>query len=84
MFTQSVFWITVSPEAKSPAMAKAMGKGAETRSPGANVAWIAEQLQAGKMVVANGDYYAMADHNRAKIGQGGHFRLLVHLQRIEE
>ena len=29
------------------------------------------------MVVANGDYYAMADHNRAKIGQGGHYVAVV-------
>ncbi|MBI3184437.1 MAG: C39 family peptidase [Myxococcales bacterium] len=44
------------------AMAQAMGKGAETRGPGPQVEWMAEQLRAGKMVVANGDYFAMPPH----------------------
>jgi LysM repeat protein len=59
------------------AMAQAIGLGAETRG-GADTAWIAEQLKAGKMVVANGDYYAMAPHaNPAKVGTGGHYVSVV-------
>lgn len=59
------------------AMARGIGKGAETRGPGANVAWIAEQLRAGKKVVANGDYFAMGGHDRSRIGQGGHYVAVV-------
>jgi hypothetical protein len=44
------------------AMANAMGKQGTVKGPGANVQWIEEQLKAGKMVIANGDYYAMAPH----------------------
>lgn len=44
------------------AMAQAMGKQGEMKGPGADVNWIAEQLKAGKMVVANLDYYATAGH----------------------
>jgi hypothetical protein len=61
------------------AMAQGIGKTAETRGPGANVEWIRSQLESGKMVVANGDYYAMGDHNRAKVGQGGHYVAVVGL-----
>ncbi|MCY1015090.1 C39 family peptidase [Pyxidicoccus sp. MSG2] len=43
-------------------MAKAMGKNAVTKGPGANVDWIADQLKQGKLVVANGDYHAMPPH----------------------
>ncbi|WP_426746813.1 C39 family peptidase [Myxococcus faecalis] len=43
-------------------MAKAMGKDAVTKGPGANVEWIADQLKQGKLVVANGDYHAMPPH----------------------
>lgn len=54
------------------AMAHAMGKNAQIRGPGANVEWIAQQLKAGKYVVANGDYYAMPPHaNGAKTS--GHY-----------
>jgi hypothetical protein len=58
-------------------MAAGIGKAGEVRGPGANTAWIAEQLKAGKQVVANGDYYAMGDHNRAKVGAGGHYVAVV-------
>jgi hypothetical protein len=44
------------------AMAQAMGLNARTRGPGAQVDWIASELRAGRMVVANGDYFAMAPH----------------------
>jgi hypothetical protein len=44
------------------AMAQAMGKSCEQKGPGADTDWIAEQLKAGKMVVANLDYYATAGH----------------------
>ena len=44
------------------AMATAMGKNAQMKGPGANVDWIRSQLEAGKLVVANGDYYAMPPH----------------------
>ncbi len=58
------------------AMAQAMGKQGQIRGPGANVDWIREQLQQGKMVVANGDYYAMPPHqNEARTS--GHY-VLVH------
>ncbi|WNG43827.1 LysM peptidoglycan-binding domain-containing protein [Archangium minus] len=43
-------------------MAKAMDKKCVTKGPGPNVQWMAEQLKAGKMVVANGDYHAMPPH----------------------
>jgi LysM repeat protein len=44
------------------AMAEGIGKSASVKGPSANVQWIADQLKAGKMVVANGDYYAMPPH----------------------
>lgn len=60
------------------AMARSIGLGAQQRGPGADVNWIAEQLEAGKMVVANGDYYAMAPHaDPAKVGTGGHYVAVV-------
>ena len=43
------------------AMAQAMGSFAQMKA-GSDVSWVAEQLQAGKKVVANGDYYAMPPH----------------------
>ncbi len=56
-------------------MAQAMGKQGQIRGPGANVDWIREQLQQGKQVVANGDYYAMPPHrNDAKTS--GHYVLV--------
>lgn len=58
------------------AIARGIGKSAETRGPGPNVAWIAEQLRAGKLVVANGDYYAWHP-NQGKIGTGGHYVAVV-------
>lgn len=61
------------------AMANGIGQNAEMRGPGPNTDWIAQQLKAGKQVVANGDYFAMGDHNRDKIGQGGHFVAVVGL-----
>jgi hypothetical protein len=60
-------------------MAQAIGKSAEIKGPGPNTAWIADQLRAGKLVVANGDYYAMGNHNRAKIGSGGHYVAVIGL-----
>lgn len=52
-------------------MAEAKGLTAETRY-GADSDWISRQLDQGKMVVANGDYYAMAPHvNGAKTS--GHY-----------
>jgi hypothetical protein len=59
------------------AMARAMGKEGTVKGPHADTGWIAEQLRAGKMVVANGDYYAMPPHDAAKIGQGGHYVAVV-------
>jgi predicted chitinase len=59
------------------AMASGIGKAGEMRGPGANTAWIAEQLKAGKMVVANGDYYAMGSHDRSKVGSGGHYVAVI-------
>lgn len=54
------------------AMARAMGKSAQTRGPGPDVGWIADQLRHGKLVVANGDYWAMPPHqNEARTS--GHY-----------
>lgn len=54
------------------AMARAMGKEGVVRGPGANVEWMKEQLRAGKLLVANGDYYAMPPHqNEARTS--GHY-----------
>ncbi len=44
------------------AMARAMGKSATTKGPGPNLEWMKEQLRAGKLVAANGDYHAMPPH----------------------
>lgn len=69
------------------AMAKGIGKSAVTKGPGAQVDWIASELRAGKLVVANGDYHAMAPHinpNKtsghyvAVIGLDSQGRFLVH------
>ena len=60
------------------AMARSIGLGAQQRGPGADVNWITEQVRAGKMVVANGDYFAMAPHaNAGKVGTGGHYVAVV-------
>lgn len=61
------------------AMARAMGKQGTVKGPSADTAWIADQLRAGKMVVANGDYYAMAPHDASKIGSGGHYVAVIGL-----
>ncbi len=58
------------------AMAQGIGKSAQTRGPGANVEWIAEQMRAGKLVVANGDYYAMAPHENPS-RSSGHYVAVV-------
>lgn len=57
-------------------MARTMGLSAETRGPGANVPWIVEALRAGKMVVANGDYFAMKPHENPD-KSSGHYVLLT-------
>lgn len=58
-------------------MARSAGLNAEVRY-GTDTDWIADQIDAGKMVVANGDYYSMAPHeNAAKKGQGGHYIAVV-------
>lgn len=61
------------------AMAQAIGKTGDIHGPGPDTAWIAEQLRAGKLVVANGDYYAMGSHDRSKIGSGGHYVAVIGL-----
>lgn len=54
------------------AMARAMGKKATTKGPGPQIEWMKEQLRAGKLVVANGDYHAMPPHqNNARTS--GHY-----------
>ena len=54
------------------AMARAMGKSATTKGPGPDLEWMKEQLRAGKLVVANGDYHAMPPHqNESKTS--GHY-----------
>lgn len=54
------------------AMAQAMGKTAKMHGPGADTAWIADQLRQGKKVIANLDYYACPPHqNDSKVG--GHY-----------
>ncbi len=54
------------------AMARAIGKKATTRGPGAQIEWMKEQLREGKLVVANGDYHAMPPHqNEARTS--GHY-----------
>ncbi len=54
------------------AMARAMGKTGTVKGPGPDVEWIAQQLRAGKLVVANGDYHAMPPHqNEARTS--GHY-----------
>ncbi|MBM3275006.1 MAG: C39 family peptidase [Candidatus Sericytochromatia bacterium] len=58
------------------AMAQTMGLAAEIRGSGPDTAWIAQQLTAGRYVVANGDYFAMAPHanpNRTS----GHYVLIT-------
>jgi hypothetical protein len=57
-------------------MAEAMGLSTQTRGPGADVGWIQAQLEAGKMVVANGDYYEMAPHRDSNL-TGGHYVLVT-------
>lgn len=53
------------------AMAREMGKTGEMHA-GTDVAWLTEQLKAGKLCVANGDYHAMPPHqNEAKTS--GHY-----------
>lgn len=53
-------------------MAQQMGKQGVVKGPGANTDWMVEQLKAGKMVVANGDLYAMPPHqNEARTS--GHY-----------
>jgi nucleoid-associated protein YgaU len=60
------------------AIAKGIGKSAITKGPGAHVDWIASELRAGKMVVANGDYHAMYPHiNNSRTG--GHYVAVVGL-----
>ncbi|MCC6338080.1 MAG: C39 family peptidase [Myxococcales bacterium] len=54
------------------AMARAIGKQATVKGPGPNVEWMKEQLRAGKLLVANGDYHAMPPHqNEARTS--GHY-----------
>ncbi len=60
------------------AMGQAMGLRAQVKGPGAHVDWIRSELRAGRMVVANGDYHAMAPHkNNAKTS--GHYVLVYGL-----
>ncbi|HEY9724741.1 MAG TPA: C39 family peptidase [Oscillatoriaceae cyanobacterium] len=58
-------------------MAKKIGQPAEVHGPHADTDWIAKQLKAGKLVVANGDYFALPPHDASRIGQGGHYLLVV-------
>ena len=69
------------------AMAKGIGKTAVTKGPGPQVDWIASELRAGKLVVANGDYHAMyphinnsrtSGHYVAVVGLDAQGRFLVH------
>jgi hypothetical protein len=60
-------------------MAEAAGLKAETRGPGAQVGWIAEQLRAGKMVVANGDYHEMNPHRNPN-KTSGHYVAVVGIE----
>lgn len=54
------------------AMARAIGKEATVKGPGPNIEWMKEQLRAGKLLVANGDYHAMPPHqNEARTS--GHY-----------
>lgn len=63
------------------AMAKGIGLTGEIKGPGANVAWIKSQLEAGKFVVANGDYFAMPPHgDPARVGTAGHYILVTGYQ----
>jgi hypothetical protein len=57
------------------AMAARMGKPVAQNA--GDPAWIAQQLQAGKLVCANGDYFALPPHNAARTGQGGHYAAIV-------
>jgi hypothetical protein len=57
------------------AMAARMGKPVES-NPG-DPAWIRSQLEQGKLVCANGDYYAMPPHDATKTGEGGHYVTIV-------
>ncbi len=58
------------------AMAQAMGLPAEIRGPSAQVGWIADQLRAGRFVVANGDYFAMRPHEDPS-RTSGHYVLIT-------
>ena len=60
-------------------MAQKMGLTAETRGPGPQVGWIAEQLRAGKMVVANGDYHEMNPHRNVN-KTSGHYVAVVGIE----
>ncbi|MDB5100730.1 MAG: hypothetical protein JWM80_5151 [Cyanobacteria bacterium RYN_339] len=57
------------------AMAAKMGKPCQEHAPDAG--WIKQQLEAGKLVCANGDYYSMAPHDASKRGQGGHYVAVI-------
>ena len=60
------------------AMARGIGKSAVTKGPGAHIDWIASELRAGKLVVANGDYHAMYPHiNNSRTG--GHYVAVIGL-----
>jgi len=59
------------------AMAQTMGLPAQIR-PGGQVGWIADQLRAGKFVIANGDYFAMRPHEDPS-RTSGHYVLLTGL-----
>lgn len=64
------------------AMAEAMGKHVETRggTTSGTISWIANQLRAGKAVVANGNLYARPPHaNPEKVS--GHYVLLTGIDR---
>lgn len=58
------------------AMAQGIGKKAQMRGPGAHVGWIADQIKAGKFVVANGDYFAMDPHENPG-RSSGHYVAVV-------
>jgi predicted double-glycine peptidase len=60
-------------------MAQAIGLKAAVQGPGPDVAWIAQQIRAGQMVVANGDYYEMDAHRNVN-RTSGHFVAVVGMQ----
>lgn len=56
-------------------MAAKMGKNCVSNPGDPN--WIEQQLEQGKLICANGDYFALPLHDASRTGQGGHYIAIV-------